>query len=183
MNVRWTRGWGIVLGIVLVVAAASGCRGAAGENPPKGGPVETGKGSLTTARKFLEGRWSLESFQVLPPGKPSVNLKGQGTLVYDDFGNLDVQIRTDEQSADALRAAGIEIHDNMISSSGRTVVDLQNRTLTYMIKGQAAPMTQSGGPLALNRPRHWEVEADLLTLTTKDDQGNPLSIGRWRRMR
>ena len=179
MNVRWTRGWGIV----LLVVAASGCRGAAGENPPKGGPVETGAGSLTAARKFLEGRWTLESFEVMPPGKAAVTLKGQGTLVYDDFGNLNVEIRTDEKSADVLRAAGIEIRDGVISSSGRTVVDMQNRTLTYVIKDQAAPMTRAGGPLALNRPRHWEVQADLLTVTTKDDQGNPLSVGRWRRMK
>jgi hypothetical protein len=168
--------------VVLLVLGTSGCRGAAGENPPKGGPVDTGKGSLTAARKYLEGRWSLESFEVRPPGKPPVTLKGQGTLVYDDFGNLNVDIRTDEQSADLLRAAGIEIRDNVISTSGRTVVDLQNRTLTYVLKGQSTPMTRSGGPLALNRPRHWEVDADLLTVTTKDDQGNPLSIGRWRRM-
>lgn len=178
MNLRSISRWSI--GLVFVVTIA--CRGAAGENPPKGGPVDTGKGSLTSARKFLEGRWSLESFEVMPPGKAPVTLKGQGTLVYDDFGNLNVEIRTDEKSADVLRAAGIEIRDGVISSSGRTVVDMQNRTLTYVIKDQAAPMTRAGGPLALNRPRHWEVQADLLTVTTKDDQGNPLSVGRWRRM-
>jgi hypothetical protein len=168
--------------VAPLVLGTIACGAAAGENPLKGGPVDAGKGSLTAARKYLEGRWSLESFQVLPPGKPPVTLKGQGTLVYDDFGNLNVDIRTDEQSADLLRAAGIEIRDNVISSSGRTVVDLQNKTLTYVLKDQAAPMTRSGGPLALNRPRHWEVEADVLTVTTKDDQGNPLSVGRWRRM-
>jgi hypothetical protein len=124
----------------------------------------------------------LESFEVLPPGKAPVTLRGQGTLVYDDFGNLNVEIRTDEQSADLLRAAGIEMRDNVVSTSGRTVVDLQNKTLTYVLEGQAAPMTRSGGPLALNRPRHWEVEADVLTVTTKDDRGNPLSVGRWRRV-
>jgi hypothetical protein len=74
------------------------------------------------------------------------------------------------------------MRDNVVSTSGRTVVDLQNKTLTYVLEGQAAPMTRSGGPLALNRPRHWEVEADVLTVTTKDDRGNPLSVGRWRRV-
>ena len=43
-----------------------------------------------------------------------------------------------------------------------------------MIQGQPA----STGPLAINRPRHWVVEGDLLTLTTKDDADNPLSVGR-----
>jgi hypothetical protein len=55
-------------------------------------------------------------------------LKGQGTLTYDNFGNLQMDIRTDEATADLLRAAGIDIRDNAISTSGRTAVDLQNRT-------------------------------------------------------
>jgi hypothetical protein len=178
MNLRWVMETLVVLLALQTIA----CGAAAGENPLKGGPVETGRGSLTAARKYLEGRWLLESFEVLPPGKAPVTLRGQGTLVYDDFGNLNVEIRTDEQSADLLRAAGIEMRDNVVSTSGRTVVDLQNKTLTYVLEGQAAPMTRSGGPLALNRPRHWEVEADVLTVTTKDDRGNPLSVGRWRRV-
>jgi hypothetical protein len=166
---------------ILLVGGTIACTGAAGEHPIEGGPVDTGKGSLTAARKYLEGRWALESFEVLPPGKPKITLKGQGTLVYDDFGNLTVEIRTDEQSGDLLRAAGIDIRDNVIASSGRTVVDMQNRTLTYVLQGQGSTPSRSG-PLALNRPRHWEVQADELTLSTKDEQGNPLSVGRWKRM-
>jgi hypothetical protein len=81
--------------------------------------VDTGAGTLTSARKFLEGRWTLESFEVRPPGKAPILLKGQGTLVR--------------------------------------------------------------GPLGTDRPRHWVVEGDVLTLTTKDDAGQPLSIGRWRK--
>jgi hypothetical protein len=141
------------------------------------GPVDEGAGSVTAARKYLEGRWTLESFDVFPPGKPPVTLKGSGTLTYDDFGNLRIEIRADQDASDLLRAAGIDISDGIISSEGRTAVDMQNRTLTYVIKGQPA----GTGPLALNRPRHWQVEGDVLTLTTKDDSGNPLSVGRWKR--
>jgi hypothetical protein len=145
--------------------------------------VDEGRGTLTAARKYLEGRWNLESFEVFPPGKAPMTLKGQGTLTYDEFGNLDIQIRTDEASADLLRAAGIDIRDNVISTTGRTAVDMQNRTLTYIMdrRGSAAS-GPAAGPLALNRPRHWQVEADLLTITTRDEKGTPLSVGRWRRM-
>ena len=143
----------------------------------QGGPVDQGRGSLTAARKFLEGRWSLESFEVYPEGKAPIALKGSGTLTYDNFGNLKVDIRADQATGDLLRAAGIDIRDGVISSDGRTAVDMQNRTLTYVVTGQ----TPSTGPLALSRPRHWQVEGDLLTLTTKDDAGKPLSIGRWRK--
>jgi len=158
----------IVTGILLTVAACH----------PKGGPVNTGPQSLTAARTFLEGRWVLESFEVRPPGKPPIVLKGNGTLVYDNMGNLKMDIRADEASSDVLRASGIDIRDGMISTDGRTAVDMQNKTLTYVVKGQA-PLIR--GPLGVERPRHWVVEGDTLILTTLDDAGQPLSVGRWKR--
>jgi hypothetical protein len=167
--------------LVIALLCGTACAAAPRQRPVEGGPVDTGAGTLTAARTFLEGRWTLESFQVFPPGNDPVALKGNGTLSYDEYGNLQIEIRADEKSADLLRAAGIDIRDNVISSSGRTAVDMQNRTLTYLVGGQQlAPST--AGPLALTRPRYWEVEADRLTLTTKDDNGKPLSVGRWRRM-
>ena len=166
--------------VVLLLVAGAACGNALGDRPMKGGPVDTGAGSLTAARKFLEGRWTLESFEVFPPGKPPMVLKGQGTLTYDNFGNLQMDIRTDEATADLLRAAGVDIRDNAISTSGRTAVDLQNRTLTYILEGKQ-PTNAPLGPLAVNRPRYWEVDANTLTLTTKDDNGKPWSIGRWKR--
>jgi len=140
--------------------------------------VNTGPQSLTAARTFLEGRWVLESFEVRPPGKPPIVLKGNGTLVYDNMGNLKMDIRADEASSDVLRASGIDIRDGMISTDGRTAVDMQNKTLTYVVKGQA-PLIR--GPLGVERPRHWVVEGDTLILTTLDDAGQPLSVGRWKR--
>jgi hypothetical protein len=109
-------------------------------------------------------------------------LKGQGTLTYDAYGNLQMEIRADEKAADLLRAAGIDIRDNVISTAGRTFIDVQHKTLAFVVEGEKFATTASG-PLALNRPRYWEVEADRLTLTTKDESGKALSIGRWRRMR
>jgi len=165
-----------LLGAVLLIV--SGCAAAPINKPIDLGPVATGSGSLTAARKFLEGRWTLDSFEVHPPGKPVVTLKGQGTLSYDDFGNLAMEIRTDQATSDLLQAAGIDVQSGTISSRGRTAVDMQNRTLTYILEGQPAGGT---GPLATSRPRHWQVDGNLLTLTTKDDAGNPASIGRWRK--
>ena len=163
--------------LVPLLLSVGGCAAAPRERPVRMGPVDEGAGSITAARKYLEGRWTLESFDVFPPGKPPVALKGSGTLTYDDFGNLEIEIRADQAASDLLRAAGIDIRDGIISSEGRTAVDMQNRTLTYVIQGQPS----GAGPLALNRPRHWQVEGDVLTLTTKDDAGNPLSVGRWKR--
>ena len=166
-----------LLAIGFLAAAAAACSGGARQRPVKMGPVDEGPGSLTAARKFMEGRWSLESFEVYPPGKGPVTLKGTGTLSYDNFSNLKIEIRADQASSDLLRAAGIDIRDGLISSDGRTAVDMGNRTLTYIVPEQGAGTV----PFALNRPRHWEVQGDLLTLTTKDDSGKPMSVGRWRK--
>jgi len=165
----------------LLAVAALGLSAACGPKVAvkKGGPVDTGAGSVVAARKYLEGRWTLESFEVYPPGKPVVAVKGQGTLSYDDFSNLSMELRTDVATSDQLRAAGIEIQDGTISTTGRTAVDMQNRTLTYVIAGQPAGNT---GPLALSRPRHWQVDGNVLTLTTKDDAGKPVSISKWRKI-
>lgn len=171
-----------LLSAVLIAAglvATAACSAAPRQRPVEGGPVDTGAGTLTSARKFLEGRWTLESFEVRPPGKAPITLKGQGTLAYDASGNLTMNIRTtDEQTSDLLRAAGIDIRDGVIATEGRTAIDMQNHTLTYFLQGQK-PLIK--GPLGMERPRHWVVEGDVLTLTTKDDAGQPLSIGRWRK--
>jgi hypothetical protein len=163
--------------VATLLAATVACAGAPRERPLPIGRIESGPGSLGEARKFLQGRWALESFELHAPGKAPTVLKGSGDLNYDDFGNLRMEIRADQASSDLLRAAGVNIRDGIISTDGRTAIDLQNHTLTYFLEGQPP----NAGPLATNRPRHWEVTADSLTLTTKDESGAPLSISRWKR--
>lgn len=168
--------------LVLAAALASGCPAAPRVRPVKMGPADN---TLEGARKFLEGRWTLVSYQVFPPGKPPVELTnaGSGTLTYDAYSNLDMQVRIkDPKVVDALGAAGVPIKDNMISTTGRTAIDLEKHSLTYMLEGQGNLVsTAAAGPLAMNRPRYWQVEGEELVLTTKDDAGQPLSISRWKK--
>jgi hypothetical protein len=171
---------GAAITVTVFTVLLPGCAAAPRERPLAMGPVDTGPGTLASARRFLEGRWQLETFEIHRPGQPPLVLKGSGTLIYDDMSNLRMEVRADEASADLLRAAGVDIRDGMISTEGRTAIDLQNRTLTYALGGQA-PLVQ-GGPLAMDRPRHWVVDGDILTLSTKDDAGRPLSVARWKRM-
>src|SRR5690242_4061097 len=117
-----------VVAIAGTLAATMACHGAPRQKPIKAGPVDTGAGTLASARNFLEGQWNLESFEVRPPGKPPVVLKGNGTLVYDNMGNLKIDIQADEKSSDLLRAAGVDIRDGKISSDGRTAIDMQKHT-------------------------------------------------------
>jgi hypothetical protein len=164
---------------VFLVFSLVGCAPAPRTRPVKGGPVDTGAGTLTAARKFLEGRWSLESFQVFPPGGQPMTLAGSGTLLYDDFSNLNIDIRPEPESVEALKKMGIELQGGILSTHGRAILDLQNKTLTYQLK-EPIQGAQSG-PLSTGRPRHWNVDGDTLTLSTRDDAGNTLTEGKWKR--
>ena len=90
----------------LFTLLVAGCGGE--RRPIEMGPVDTGPGTLASARQFLEGRWHLESFEIHSPGKPPLVLKGTGTLTYDAMSNLRMEVRADAASADMLRAAGID---------------------------------------------------------------------------
>jgi hypothetical protein len=168
----------LALCLIIVLALVP----AASAAPPQKPPVDTGPGTLAAARKYLEGRWSLISFEILPAEGPPVRVSGAGTLTYDGFGNLEVEIRVDATTARTLEEAGIATTNGALSTSGRTVVDMQHQTLTYVLQGEL-PFGAPSGPLALNRPRHWKVEGDVLTLTTRDESGKTLSVGRWEKRR
>jgi hypothetical protein len=167
--------------VVLMTALAAGCTAAR----VRGRSRWPGRQHAEGARSS-RGRWTLMSYEVFPPGRPSVVLgpsAGTGTLTYDAYSNLDIQIRvTDTKAADALGAAGIPLRDGVIATTGRTAIDLQKHTLTYLLEGQGQLVSNAEqGPLALNRPRYWQVEGDVLIISTKDDSGKPLAIGRWKK--
>ena len=165
---------------VLVVGMA-GCAAAPRQRAVEGGPVDAGAGTLTAARKYLEGRWALESFKLYPSGQAEpVIVTAEGTVSYDDYSNMTMDVRGDATAVAALKAAGVAATNTGFSTSGRVVVDMTKKTLTYMMSKDGS-VAQPTGPLALNRPRHWEVTQDQLTLTTKDDAGKPLMVSVWRR--
>ena len=60
MTLRFaTRG---AAGAALLALFLPGCASAPRQRPVEGGPVDTGPMTLSSARRFLEGRWTLESF-------------------------------------------------------------------------------------------------------------------------
>ena len=68
-----------LLGIAVATLCLTGvvaCAKAPRTRAVKGGDVAAGTGTLTEARKYLEGRWNLESFTVYPPGKDPLQAKG-----------------------------------------------------------------------------------------------------------
>ena len=170
--------WKYIVVSAALIALAAGADGAPRQ---KGGPVPTGPGTTASARKFLEGRWSLITYDIFPPGREPIRVTGQGVMTFDGFGNLDAQIRVDKETSAKLDAVGIPTKNGVLSITGRAAVDLQAKTLTYFFQGQP-PLGAPSNPLALNRPRHWDVEGNTLTLTTKDANGKALSVGKWQKM-
>lgn len=163
----------VVLAIVLPACAA-----APRTRPVELGSVDTGAGTLAQARMYLKGRWNLQSFTLTPPGQAPVTMVGSGFLDYDDFGNLEMELRPDAASARRLEQAGMPVEGGIISTKGRTAIDLKAQTITYVLEG-GAPLGVKAGPLASNRPRHWKVEGNHLTLTTNGDDGKPIAVGEW----
>ena len=175
---------GACLAAVIPVLLSAGCAAAPRGRPIETSPIETGAGSVTMAREQLKGRWDLVSFEVYPPGQGTITVPAQGTLLYDDFGNLDMRLKVPDPSvAERLQLAGVPLKDGEVATSGRTAIDLQNRTLTYMMEGSKGLVATSktASPLGADRPRHWEYANGVLTLTTKDKDGKPLSVGRWKK--
>ena len=67
MTNRW---WRIasLSALSMLLVAAIGCAAAPRQKPLPVGKIESGPGTVSEARKFLEGRWALESFELRPPG-------------------------------------------------------------------------------------------------------------------
>jgi hypothetical protein len=146
---------------------------------PRTEPPNSGQGTVTQARKYLEGTWSLVSFTVYDAKGAAVPMKGTGSLVYDDFNNMTMTLEADAATAALLAKAGLQMENNRFTTKGKTIVDMQNKTLKYVLEGQYISVTR--GPMAIERLRYWEVTGNTLTLTTKDDSGKPLSVGKWQR--
>jgi hypothetical protein len=119
-------------------------------------PVDTGTGTLAATRKHLEGRWRLLSFEVYSPGRGLIQAQGDGTLLFDGFGNLQMDIRTDETTGRTLSEAGIPLVQGRLSVKGRTVVDMDHQTVTFVPEDQAL-IVPPLGPLAAIHPRHWTM--------------------------
>src|SRR5436305_944187 len=103
--------------LVLAAALAGGCTAAPRVRPVKMGPADS---TLEGARKFLEGRWTLVSYKVFPPGQTAIELApaGAGTLSYDAYSNLDMQVRiADPSVVDKLGAAGIPVNASGVIST------------------------------------------------------------------
>jgi hypothetical protein len=104
-------------------------------------------------------------------------------MTYDDYSNLDMQIRvTDQKVADALGRRGHPAQGRHDLDDGPDGARFPEQETHLHSEGQPQLVSNAQmGPLAMNRPRYWQVEGDVLILTTKDDNGKALAISRWKK--
>src|SRR6185295_10182856 len=107
----------------LVVALAGGCSAAPSQRNIPLGPVDTGPGTLEAARNFLHGEWTLLSMEIFPPDQPSIRAAATGTMVYDDYSNMTVDVQLSPETTKLAEQNGIPAPDGLIHTTGRTVID------------------------------------------------------------
>jgi hypothetical protein len=139
-------------------------------------------GTLTDARSRLTGTWTLVSFDLFPPGEaPIQGAASGGTMIYDEYSNLKVDLRLTPGALKLAQKIGIPVTpEGAINTTGHAVIDLQRKALSYVLEGEK-PLRQARHPLDTNLPRYWEVNGNELTLRTKDEKGTVLSVSVWRK--
>src|SRR3954464_1074597 len=168
---------------VLVLGAVLGTAGCA-TTPVAQGPANT----TATARKALEGKWTLLVLSVTAPDAKRATPQASGDLTLDEFGNLSIQYRISDAGRAALESIGVKSPNPVVSASGRVTIDPQRKTVTYMPPDANARALDAdlaalrANPLALEHTRFYSVASNgVLTLTTRHENGKEATRATWKR--
>jgi len=178
------------IGTLTLCAAVlgSGCAPSARQRPIATSRVATSGDTLEAARKALQGTWALASLDVTAPDGRKASVEAAGTLVSDAFGNLSIEYRVSPAGQKTLEGVGVTTPNPVIATSGRVVIDVDQKRITYVAeKAEAKPFdaelaARRKNPFALEHPRYYAVGADgLLSLTTRYDDGTDAAVSRWKK--
>jgi hypothetical protein len=153
----------------------------AGSGGPMNKPValggDTGSGAIENVRQQLMGTWELTGLEMVPPkGGARVPVKATGSMTYDQFGNLEINARTNDPAAPV---AAREV--DRLSFKGRAVIDVTNKELKLMdLKGNVDPNEVISPDLR----RKYEFDTmETLKLSTFDASGTVTAVTSWRRVK
>jgi hypothetical protein len=160
---------------IALIATACATPAAPRGRPVRLGPVDaTSPSSLEAVRRHLQGTWTLATLELSPPEGGALRaVKAEGTLTYDQYGNLTIDAHTSDPAAPpAARTAGL------LSFKGRAVIDTGKSELTLMdLTGNVDPVAA----LSPERKRRYAFEGELLTLSSLDAAGKVTAVAVWRR--
>lgn len=175
---------------VLALPAAillSSCAASERQRPIPTSRVATSGDTLEAARKSLEGTWTLVSLEYnSETGQKAVVGGTTGRLVADAFGNLEIEYRLSDDGRKMLSDMGLQSPNPVISTTGRSVIDVDQRAVTY-VDDKAQPFDPKAAagranPFALERTRYYDIGADgILTLSTRYDDGKDAAVSKWRK--
>jgi len=168
---------------VLALGAALGAAGCATT------PVAQGSANTTaTARKELEGKWTLLTMVVNSPSGRRATPQASGDLTLDEFGNLTIQYRLTDAGRAALEAIDVKSPNPVISATGRVAIDPQRKMVTYMPPDANARALDAdlaarrANPLAVEHTRYYSVSSNgILTLITRHENGKEATRSTWKR--
>ena len=161
------------VGTLLLVFGLTACSAAPRQRPIKMGDVDTGTGSVESARRQLEGTWELQSFETYPAAGQKVPQKATAVLTYDAYGNLEIVGRLEQP--DQLPGAGAPL----LSYKGRVVIDAGKQQLRVVnAQGDVSKLPSEASTQHL---RQYAVEGDRLTLSMIDGAGQPTATTTWKK--
>jgi len=163
-------------GVIVIALVAGGAIGVAGcHSAPRVRPVKMGpaSGTLETARRQLQGTWTLVSFEAAGAETPMAPVKAQGQLTYDEFGNFAISGRLLDPPA-GMPADRLNI-------KGRAVIDVPHSRLWIQPENSSTGVEQIPEGASADRVRYYAIEGDQLTLTVKDASGTVTAKTVWKR--
>jgi hypothetical protein len=173
----------LIAGVCMTVGVSLGAAGC------KTTPVATGSANTTqSARKLLEGKWTLVTMSVNSPDGKRVTPQAAGDLDLDEFSNLKIEYRLTDAGRQALEGLGMRSPNPTVSASGRVAIDPQRHTVTYMPPDantralDADLAALRANPLAIEHLRYYTVASNgVLTLTTRYENGKEATRSTWKR--
>jgi hypothetical protein len=158
-----------VVGLLVQLAA---CSAAPRQRAVKGGPVDTGAGSLEAVRRDLQGTWILSSLTVVDATGAKRAAKANGTLTYDDKGNM--LVRGSVEGADRSAIT--------LDFTGRIVIDpARHRFYAQDLQTDRPVDPVQIEAVSPDKVRQYELAGDTFTVTYLDAASKPTAVAVWHR--
>jgi hypothetical protein len=161
----------VVLLALGLAGLVMGCAASPRSRPLQTSPIGD---SLQQVRKQLEGTWELVSLDIYPTaGSQPVRVAARGTLVYDAYGNLEINGEITDAAYATAAAPGVLV------STGRAAIDVANRQIRLLdVEGNMAKVTPE---ISASRTRRYAFEGDLLRLTSLGTDGRVTAVATWKK--
>jgi hypothetical protein len=175
---------------LTVCSLVTACTARPRTRPLSTTPIAEGPATLEATRKALEGRWVLVSLAVTTEDGRTTPVAATGVLNAEAFGNMHIEYRMSEAGLKSLAGLGIKPSNPVISTTGRVVIDPQQRSITYVgedfekraLAGDAELAARRANPFTLERVRYYVIGNDgTLVLSTRYDSGKDAVVSRWKR--